>query len=402
MSTPARARIIDLDVTRAVALIGVVVMNYWGYLILDGSHEGTSFVNRVFDPWNGPLATRFAAVFVMVAGMGITLMTDRSRRSGDRVARSNDRWTLIRRGILLYAFGYALNWIWDGTILFFYGAFFLVGALLFTIRGRWLALVGASAATSAALLQWWEFEREAHGHSTAWLFAPTGHSPRGLIFDTFVNGTHPLLPWLAFLCLGIILGRMLPLRSEVRIILALSGLMLAVFAHVVHGAIATTPLLAIELGDGPYSRSLDYTIGTIGSSVAAFCIIGSIAEATKNSRITKGLAAAGRTTLTIYVLHALVYNLLVHNLGWIRPTGLDTAWLLAAGFWVVAIIMAAAWQQRFGMGPLERWYRRFGGDPHPGTGSRPGRSDRPGRASEQEAIPAVHSETPTAAKVPAH
>ena len=25
----------------------------------------------------------------------------------------------------------------------------------------------------------------------------------------FVNGTHPLLPWLAFLCAGIVLGRAL-------------------------------------------------------------------------------------------------------------------------------------------------------------------------------------------------
>ncbi|MCU1504891.1 MAG: hypothetical protein JWM12_4245, partial [Ilumatobacteraceae bacterium] len=92
MSTPVGDRIIDLDVTRAIALVGVVLMNYQGYLIIDGGTQGTSFVNRVFDPFNGPLTTRFAAVFVMVAGMGITLMTKRSRLSGDRAAQSDDRW----------------------------------------------------------------------------------------------------------------------------------------------------------------------------------------------------------------------------------------------------------------------------------------------------------------------
>lgn len=375
MSTAARDRIIDLDVARAVALVGVVVMNYWGYLVLDGSPQGTSFVNRVFDPWTGPLSTRFATVFVMVAGMGITLMTNRSRGRGDKLARSDDRWKLVRRAVLLYSFGYLFDWIWGGTILFFYGAFFFAGALLFTLRGRWLALIGAASAVAATLLQLWKFQREQGGHSTAWLFSPSARSPRGLLFDTFVNGTHPLLPWLAFLCLGMILGRLLPLRVELRIIGAFLGIMLAIFSHLIHGAAATTKLLAIMLGDGPYSRSLVYTIGTIGSSVAAFCIIGTVAELTRHSRVTQWFAAAGRTTLTIYVLHALVFNLLVHDLGWVRPTGLDTAWVMSGAFWVMAILTAGAWQRRFGMGPLERVYRRFGGDPHPAVGSR--RTDNP-------------------------
>ncbi|MGZ6993070.1 MAG: hypothetical protein ACXVKJ_18320, partial [Ilumatobacteraceae bacterium] len=106
MSIPTSERVIDLDVTRAIALIGVAVMNYHGYLIDLGGSVGESTINRFFDPWNGPLSTRFAATFVLVAGMGITLMTNRGRLTGDRARRSIDRWTLIRRGFLLYAFGF--------------------------------------------------------------------------------------------------------------------------------------------------------------------------------------------------------------------------------------------------------------------------------------------------------
>ena len=54
VTPPPSDRLIELDVTRAVALIGVVLMNYHGYLILDGGTVGTSSVNRVFDPWTGP------------------------------------------------------------------------------------------------------------------------------------------------------------------------------------------------------------------------------------------------------------------------------------------------------------------------------------------------------------
>ena len=65
-ATEARTdRYVELDVVRAVALIGVCVMNYHGYLINAGAtYPPTTFVERIFDPWRGPLSTRFAATFV--------------------------------------------------------------------------------------------------------------------------------------------------------------------------------------------------------------------------------------------------------------------------------------------------------------------------------------------------
>lgn len=383
MNTPARDRLIELDVTRAVALIGVVLMNYQGYLILGGGSEGTSFVNRVFDPWTGPMATRFAAVFVLVAGMGVTLMTNRSRRSGDRAAVRHDRWTLARRGTLLYAFGYVLDWIWPGTILFYYGALFVLAALLFTLRTAWLLVIAAVAAVAGAALQWWAFEQRADGRSLDWLFSPSGRSPRGLLFDTFVNGTHPLLPWLAFFCVGIVVGRHLRLPFQWLPMIVLGGFGVTLLTYGANSALATTPLAAKLFATDPFSRSLNYTIGTIGSSIGAFALIAMISELSKNTRVTQCLAAAGRMTLTLYVLHVLVFNFVVHTLGWVRPTGLDTAWLLTIGFWLPAILLAAWWQRRFGLGPLERVYRRFGGDEYAG------------RDADQ-------SRTPASANAPSH
>ena len=66
------------DVVRAVALIGVVVMNFHGYLVLDDRNRdgvGTGWAAELFDPGTGPLTTRFAATFVLVAGVGVTLLT---------------------------------------------------------------------------------------------------------------------------------------------------------------------------------------------------------------------------------------------------------------------------------------------------------------------------------------
>ena len=363
MSVPVSERVIDLDVTRAIALIGVAVMNYHGYLILLGGTSGDSPVNRFFDPWTGPLSTRFAATFVMVAGMGITLMTNRSRLSGDRERRSTERWVLIRRGVLLYAFGFVFEWLWSGTILFFYGAFFIVGASLFALRTRWLVAIGAAAAIAAAAIQWWAFETN---HDTSWLFNDwysTGpyRSPRRLLFDTFVNGTHPLFPWLAFLCAGMIIGRYLPLRTAWRRVLIALGVLLVSGTYLARRLFADTPLRTRLLATDPFSRSLNYTLGTLGSSIVAFCVIGWIASATRSSVVTKAFAAAGRTTLTLYIFHALVFNALVNRWHIIRPAGLDVALAFAAAFWVVAITAAALWQRRYAVGPAEWVYRKFGG-----------------------------------------
>lgn len=367
MSVPTRDRVIDLDVARAVALIGVAAMNYHGYLISLGGEVGESRINRFFNPWTGPLSTRFAATFVLIAGMGITLLTNRGRLSGDRRRRSADRWTLIRRGFLLYAFGFFFEWLWNGTILFFYGAFFVAGALLFTLRTRWLAVIGAAAALGAAAIQWWAFETD---HDTSWLlggwYSPGPYrSPRRLLFDTFVNGTHPLLPWLAFLCAGMILGRHLPLAAEWRRVLIALGVVLVAGTYLLNHLFADTPLRSQLLATDPFSRSLNYTICALGSSIVAFCAIGWVASATRDNRVTRAFAAAGRTTLTLYVLHALVFNALVTRWHVIHPAGLDVALLFAGIFWALAIMAAAIWQWRFGIGPAEWIYRRFGGSAMP-------------------------------------
>ena len=353
-------RFIELDVIRAVALIGVCVMNYHGYLIIDGAKfPPTNFIERVFDPFNGPLSTRFAAVFVTVAGMGITLLTRRSRTSRDPLAISADRWTLARRGVLLYAFGFVLEWVWNGTILFFYGAFFVAGALLFMLRSRWLMAIGTAAALAGAGIQWWALDQRNNGHDTSWLLnanATSNRSPRDLLLDTLVRGTHPLLPWLVFLCMGMVLGRMMPFTVQRRTELAAVGASCLTIGYLAHNSVAWHPLLA---STSPLDRGVFYTLATVGSSLLAVSLVGWLAEATANTALTKAFAATGRTTLTLYVGHVLVYNLLVHWLDWVHPGALGTALLFATIYWLCAVATATALQRRFGIGPLEWIYRKF-------------------------------------------
>ncbi len=368
-TTVPRTRLPGPDVTRAIALLGVIAMNYHGYL--NGSDAsavaGDSRMTALFDPWRGVLSTRFAATFVTMAGIGITLMTNRARTAGTdgRQDVSALRWRLVRRGLFLYGLGFVLDWIWSGTILFFYGAFFVLGALLFTLRTRWLVVVGACTAIAAAGIAWWAAIRTEDGHDVGWLLAPPtlqARSPRGLLFDTFVNGTHPVLPWLAFLCSGIVLGRALPHLHRGKV--AIAATLVTASTYLVNHLVAwgsDDAVLTTLLSTRPFDRSLLYTAGTIGTSLVAYCACSWVAERFAATPPVQMLADAGRTTLSIYVLHVLVFNEVVHQRHWVAAGGLGTALPFALAVWVFAVMFAAWWQRFIGQGPLERLYRKLGG-----------------------------------------
>jgi uncharacterized protein len=353
-----RRRLPGPDVVRAAAMIGVVVMNYHGYLILRGGPRGDAAIDRFFDPWNGPLSTRFAATFVLTAGVGVTLLT-RGAVGHPNIVRSR-RWTLIRRGLVLYGAGLLFDTIWPGTILPFYGVMFVIAAGLFTLRTGWIVATGIAAALAGAGIAWWGLERRLDGHDTSWLFNPSGHSPRALLFDVFVNGTHPLFPWLAFLCAGILLGRLL--RTDWWRPAALAvGFTLFGMAGLISGAVAAGPRTVVLASTDPFDRGLLYTASALGTALIAFAAISWLAHRFVDTVPIEVFRHAGAMSLTLYIAHGLVFNLVVDWLGWIEPGGLGRALTVAAAYWAIAIAAAWWWHERYGIGPAEWLYRQLGG-----------------------------------------
>lgn len=354
---PLAQRLAGPDVVRAVALIGVVVMNYHGYLILRSraSGVGTGWAADLFNPWTGPLSTRFAATFVLVAGVGVTLLTRRSL--SDPIKVREMRWRLIRRGVLLYTGGLLIDEIWRGTILPYYGAMFAIAAALFTLRGRWIALIGIVAAFAGWGIRIRRFEQQQQGLSTRWLTSPGDGSIRHFVFGVLVNGTHPLLPWLAFLCAGILLGRVLH-TDWWRVAAIGSGFVLFAGANLL-SASSSTSYQAVLLSSRPFDRGMVFVASALGTALIAYACIDWLAV--RFPVALDPLRRAGQLTLTLYLAHIFIFRLAVDWIGWIDPTGLDAALIFALGFWVIGILAAVAWSRRFGRGPAEHVYRAFGG-----------------------------------------
>ncbi|NNE11039.1 MAG: DUF418 domain-containing protein [Ilumatobacter sp.] len=345
------------DVARALAMAGVVVMNYHGYLILDGAPRDGGALYDVFDPWTGPLSTRFAALFVLTAGVGVTLMTQSSM--ADPVRRREVQWRLVRRGVLLYTFGLLFDFIWPGTILPYYGAMFVLAAALVTLRDRWLVVVGALAALAGWLANWWVYERRLDDQPVDWLTDPGNRSPVGLLIDVLFNGTHPVLPWLAFLCAGIVLGRLLSSNgASWQPAAVATGLGLYVVATIAAASPTTDRALEL-LSDDPFDRSVVYTASALGTSLLAFTAIAATANRFEHTAIVDWLRRAGQLSLTIYIGHALVFNLVVDWLDLLQPDGIGVALGSAVAYWLVATGLAVAYQRAYGRGPAERLYRRL-------------------------------------------
>jgi uncharacterized membrane protein YeiB len=363
------SRISSLDVTRAIALVGVVMMNYHAYLNKDKAFypPHPSFAERIFNPLSGILTTRFAATFVLIAGMSIALLVQSAMQSGNVELIRSAQMKLARRGLFLYALGAAVQWIWPGTILFYYGAYLLISAVICTWSNRLLVAVSVASIAVSTGLSAWRGYQFFEGNFTQWL-SPAPNTPRNLLIRTFVDYTHPVFPWITFICAGIILGRSLERLTQFRThIMLWSGVSLFVtflirtFAMPDSITAQSDYVLQRALSTNNHDHSVLHVTSTLAVALLVFCCISFIIDSRVNSRAVTFLARTGQMTLSIYLAHVLVFNLVVNWLNWVRPTGLDTALVLSLAFYVVAVPASSLYFRRFGIGPCERVYRAFGG-----------------------------------------
>jgi uncharacterized membrane protein YeiB len=325
----------------------------------------------MFNPLTGPLTTRFAAAFVLIAGIGVSLFTQRAQDSNNRADIQHARIVLLRRGALLYFLGYFVQWIWPGTILFYYGAYFIIAAAVFTWSSKRLIALGGASIIIAAGLSWWRASQLLDGNNTRWL-SPSPNSPRNLLIRTFVDYTHPVFPWIVFFIAGIVLGRHIHHLSKIRLRLMFFALLIVLATHATNFLFMPASqiadhdfVLARLLSTQPLDRGILFSLGTLATAIVAVCFVSLVVEHAQGSialrPIVKFLARAGRMTLSVYFLHVAFFNLLVHQLHWVSATGLDTALVLSVSFYVVALVLANGWNKHFGLGPAERAYRAFGG-----------------------------------------
>jgi uncharacterized protein len=363
-------RVIGVDVARAAAVFGMVVVNFKTVMVVESA--GPEWLVWM----TGLLDGRAAATFVVLAGVGISLLSRRSRESGAPAAMARDQGTLIRRAVFLFLFG--LGWlpVWPGDILHFYGVYICVAAFFLAAPTPRL-LGGASVLVLLFMVLLFTLNYE-----TGWDWDTLNYegfwTPAGILRHLLFNGFHPVVPWLAFMLVGMALGRLDLSDADIRTRVLRWSVPAVVLAETASWGLrrwivaAALPaqneadLLAV-LGTDPMPPVLLYMVAAGGTAVTVVVACVWLGNRYRDSVWIEPLVATGQMALTLYVAHVMIGMGVLEAAGVLEDQSLPFALLAACIFCAAGAIFATTWMLRFQRGPLE-WVMRVATDPRPRSG----------------------------------
>ena len=354
-------RIAGYDLARSLALFWLVVVNFGvGVVKVD---------NELFEWQLHHLIPEGATtVFLVLAGIGVSLLKQRDQITKDTRESTDSRKRLIKRAAFLLATGICLNLIWQEDVLRFYAISIAIGALLLTVSNRWLwslAFVGvAISVVCVVLFDYYEIfgNLETLQNSDPW-------TVQGMLFRAFFNGFFLIFFWIAFLLIGMWLGRQDVRHPKTRWTAFCGGVVVALVAK----CALWLRLFAIPQLPGKFSLlELDIEnilllllpIDFFTNGGTAIAIIGGslvLAERYPDVKWTKPFIATGQLALTLYVVYLVIRMGLSKVLGVLEIYAYPLRTESAIIFCVCAVIFSHLWLKRFERGPLEWAMRRITG-----------------------------------------
>jgi len=353
-----KKRIIGVDVARALAIIGMIIVNF---KIAIGS-VGMSSLKSII----GVLDGKAAATFVVLAGVGIAFMSNSAIENGDTLKLKKARIQLFKRAILLFVIGLLYIPIWPADILHFYGIYMLLTLAVLTSGKRTILFAALIMIFAYPFMMFvWDYNV---GWNFDTLEYPSFWSVKGFFRNLFYNGFHPVIPWTAFMLIGLWFGK--NDLSDAKFIKKSASISLGIFILTLlfseslltilsEGDVSTRNELMQVLGTSPMPPLPIYMIS--GSSFAIFiisiCII--ISEKFEESKIISALKNTGQLALTFYVAHVIIGMGIIDAIDPTKMGKYSTGFsvLYALGFSFGCILFAVIWKKYKPIGPLE-WVMR--------------------------------------------
>ncbi len=349
-------RLHGLDVARGLAVLGMVLVNV--KVSLGADTRGPELLTLLATPLTG----RAAATFVVLAGIGVSLMSGRARHSGDRAARRAIQATMLRRCAFLLVLGLGLlgsGWIAD--ILHFYAFYLAIAAGLMFVPGWGLAAAGVVAVVG--------FYGALPGYERGWDWSTLAYAdlwtPLGFAHNLLFNGFHPVFPWVAFVLYGMALGRLDLGDRRVARRLVVGGLAVTALATALSAGltarVGAEAELAVLVSTQPMPPGVLYLLAGGGTATA---LIGACLLATTrwpDAFAWRALRPLGLHALTHYVAHVLLLIVPLAVAGLDQTGDMRAVWGASLAYGVVGMAFSAGWQRRFGRGPLAALMRRVTG-----------------------------------------
>ncbi|MFT7559502.1 MAG: hypothetical protein ACI93R_001413 [Flavobacteriales bacterium] len=362
---PHKKRIEGFDVARAFAVFGMVFVNF---KIVVGANSGTNLYYCI-----SFLEGRASAVFVVLAGVGLSLMSASSSvnsridsGSASIVSGINSiRVNIIKRAVLLIFLGLLFSLVWPADILHFYGVYFLFAAVFIYAKNRTLVLVAVlSMCIFVVLLFTFDYEQ-------GWNFSDLSYldfwTVEGMLRHVFFNGFHPVFPWITFVIVGMILGRMDLAHSRLRrkilftalavwVLIELSSKAVLSFAADIEGL---DPEYLSILSTAMMPPMPQYIVAAASLAVAFICLCVEISQIFSVNKLVKGIGSTGQLALTLYAAHVVVGMGIMQAVGILDSQSIYASVFCALAFNVCSIVFAHYWLRNFSQGPLEWCFRKL-------------------------------------------
>ncbi|MBT2554213.1 heparan-alpha-glucosaminide N-acetyltransferase domain-containing protein [Arthrobacter sp. ISL-5] len=346
----ASTRLAGIDAARGLALLGMMATHLMPTFESDAAMTPT---------WIGlTFSGRAAALFAVLAGIGLALSTGKQRPL-EGSALGAARRGIALRALVIVVVGLALGGLEVNVavILVHYAVLFLcilpfIGLQLKALCA-WAAGWILGSPVIAFLLRPWLMAADPAlrlNHNPGWEDLST---PGQLLGDLFLTGYYPVFQWISYLLVGLIIGRLALSTAAVPVLLLAGGTAVAAFAKVLGTAameewggraalqaLLTDPnypldsLLQVNLagvrqegswwwlaGSAPHSgTTLDllHTGGVAAAAVGLCLLVGRLGE-WLDLDLLLPLRGAGAMTLTLYTVHVCVvasFHLQPLPVGW--------------------------------------------------------------------------------------
>ncbi len=371
----AKVRVPGVDLARGIALLGMMAVHTIP-LVEDGSPTVTGLV----------ASGRSAAIFAVLAGVSLAFLS-----GGQTVVQGQQRRAaargLVVRALLIGGIGLLLGFT-DAVlvILPFYAAMFLLAIPALALTPRILVWLAATLiAVGPVILVMVRRAGVEFGERPDPNPITVLTDPLGVLGQLFITGEYPLVLYLAFVLVGLAIGRLDLSSKQLARRLLVTGVVLAAAAQAVslvllypmgamsrllaegerfagheHEQSATDLLWEPHQGGSwsylalasPHGHTQLDMLHVLGSAIAVLgaCLL--MTRSDRARRVLQPVATAGAMTLTLYTAHILVLQ-----------TGLleDYPGVLYLLLAVGAVLFAVVWRRWRGQGPLERLVAKASG-----------------------------------------
>jgi uncharacterized membrane protein YeiB len=353
-------RIAGYDLARAISLVGMIFVN------IKYQMEAEEYGNP-FQIWLSNLIDgRPAVTFVILAGVGLSLLCASPGRNNKTSPPSKAYSTILKRAAFLFLTGIAFSRVWYADILHFYGIYFAFAVFMVYASSRTLISLSI-AAWIATLFFAYHFNFFVIS-TTDNVWAPEFWTRKGFLENLFFSGCYPVFPWIVYFFMGMWLGRQNISDCRLQKKFLLTAVLLIVSSQgcawlvesifITESTLDRFPLIFFLLGTDPFSSSVLAMLSASGSALLVIVLSVMVSQKVGTSKWIKPFLAMSQMSLTLYIAQIGICQLLLMLTGGAdRENPLIYAWLWAAVFNVAAITFAYFWVNRFDRGPFEKLMR---------------------------------------------